>query len=249
MEDIRQAVLGLLGIGLIVAVAIAIGSVQGRLKNARTGSVLAPLVPVVGGTISDGRLRGTYQGHPVEAWPETRDPSPSVGDDTSSNFEVNTFNLKLAEVPGRQYWFCNSQPRLLGAPEFEFGGVLGRGSSVLDRLAGVAGYAPPDEALEERMRAAGLIDELSRLGVRDSGYLPKVTYAPPPSNEQLQRFAALARPEVAQAHYSGELTCEIELGTGTVPPPEAFRELLDTALRVVHINAEANPSENSPHPS
>ena len=71
-------------------------------------------------------------------------------------------------MQGRQYWFCRSQPRLLGAPEFEFGGVAGGGSSVVDRLATLAGYSAPDEALEERLRAAGLISELSGLGARDS---------------------------------------------------------------------------------
>jgi hypothetical protein len=249
VEGITQALQGLLALGIIVAIAIAIGAVRGRAKTARADAVLAPLVPVIGGTVSGGRLRGTYQGHPVEAWPETRNPSPSVSDDPSSSFKVNLFNLKLAEVPGRQYWYCRSQPRLLGAPDFEFGGLVGRGWTLADRLGTLAGYPASDAALEERLRAAGLIRELSGLGARDSGFLPIVSFFPPPSQERLQQLAPLALPEAAQAHFSGELTCEIEMGTGIVPTPEGFRELLETALRVAQINAEANPSEDAYHRS
>jgi hypothetical protein len=51
--------------------------------------------------------------------------------------------------------------------------------------------------------------------------------------------------EATQAHFSGELTCEIEMGVGTVPTPEGFRELLENALRVAQINGEANPPEDA----
>jgi hypothetical protein len=245
VEGISQAVQGLLIIGIIIAIAVAIGSVWGRVKTARADSVLAPLAPVIAGQVSDGRLRGTYQGHPVEAWPESRDPSPSVSDDDSLNFAVNLFNLKVAEVPGRQYWYCRSRPRLLGTPDFEFGGVLGRGSTLVDQLVSLAGYPAPDAALEERLRAAGLMRELSNLGARGSGYLPIVTFVPAPSQTRLQKLAPFVPLEATQAHFSGELTCEIEMGVGTVPTPEGFRELLENALRVAQINGEANPPEDA----
>jgi len=247
VEGISQTLLGLLGIGVIVAVAIVLGSLQGRVRAARSGAAMGPLAQVIGGAVSEGRLRGTYHGYSVEAWPDRRDPAPSSSfDDSSSGREVNVFNIKLVGVPGRQYWYCRSQPRLLGAPDFEFSGVIGLGSALEGRFAKFAGYPPPDAALEERLRAAGLMGELARLGVRDSGYLPVVSFAPPPSNERLQQLARAALPAAAHAQLGqivGELQCEMELGAGRVPTPEGFRELLDTALRVAHINAEANAGQ------
>ena len=251
MEGISQAVLGLLAIGVIVGIAIVIGQIQGRVKTARTGSVLAQLTPVIGGIVSGGRLRGTYQGYSVEAWPDRRDPTPSSLSDGDPGPEVNVFNLKLADVPGRQYWYCRSRFRILAAPDFEFTGVLGLGQALEDRVAALTGLPATDAALEERLRAAGLLDELSQLGVRDSGYLPIVSFVPPPSQERLQLLAAIAPPAARDqmAHRSGELLCEIELGKGRVPTHEGFRVLLDSAVRIAHINAEANPSEDARHRS
>jgi hypothetical protein len=45
------------------------------------------------------------------------------------------------------------------------------------------------------------------------------------------------------ATLSGGLRREIEMDTGKVPTPEGFRALLDGAMRVARINAEANPPE------
>jgi hypothetical protein len=45
------------------------------MRKGRAEALLAPLASSVAGTLSDGRLRGSFQGHGVEAWPDKHQPS------------------------------------------------------------------------------------------------------------------------------------------------------------------------------
>jgi hypothetical protein len=72
----------------------------------------------------------------------------------------------------------------------------------------------------------------------------------PRLSEQLQaagqadlRSAMAARFQKDEAQNPGKLTCEVEMGEETVPTLKRFRELLDSAVRIAEINAEANPPQ------
>jgi hypothetical protein len=244
--DIGELIGGALVIAAIIAIAIVIGGFMERSQKSRKESALTPLAPLVGGTVSDGRLKGTHEGYTVEAWSERHDPYGSS--DASRATEVDVFYLTLAGVPGRQYWFFRPRPQLFAAPEFHFEGVFDRPSRLDAMFATVTGYSAPDAALEERLRAAGIIEEISHLGSRDSGYFPVVGFVPPVPRKSLEQMPASVLAQAASqdpATLSGGLRLEIEMDTGKVPTPEGLRALLDGAMRVARINAEANPPEGA----
>jgi hypothetical protein len=72
----------------------------------------------------------------------------------------------------------------------------------------------------------------------------------PKLSEQLQaagqadlRSAMAASFQTDEAQNPGKLTCEVEIRDDTVPTLERFRELLDCAVRIAEINAQANPPQ------
>jgi hypothetical protein len=87
--------------GLVaVAVIVIVFSARGRQQKATAksrGDVLHTLAPIVGGTLSDGQLTGTYQGHPVEASLRTTGRVDTIGGDHST---TNTFEVVLLLLHG-----------------------------------------------------------------------------------------------------------------------------------------------------
>lgn len=60
-------------------------------------------------------------------------------------------------------------------------------------------------------------------------------------NQRLRTARHSALDEGLTQEESGELKVEAELGRAKAPVAERFRELLDRAVRIAKINAEANP--------
>jgi hypothetical protein len=127
--------------------------------------------------------------------------------------------------------------------------------------------ANADPALQERLIAAGLFEELDALRWGGHPYLPKVQFVPSASElaEQVYftspAFARVARrpgqrvraagfgdyqsmiaakAREAGAEDPGRLVFEVEAGRDRVPPSERFRLLLDHAVRIAQINADVN---------
>jgi hypothetical protein len=195
------------------------------LKRRRTNALLEPLVPVIGGEVVDGLLRGSYQRYGVEARPHTGFPifiaTGLQGAERPP--QVDMFQLTLTGVAGRSVWQCQSSPGSavaaaasvlttgpllghFGPGEFRFEHVDTWGDSAaklgekFGRALGVEAPATADRELQERLVAAGLFDELTALRWGPQAYLPKVVFAPP-GHELVQayaRSAAFARgaPEV-----------------------------------------------------
>jgi hypothetical protein len=245
------------------------------MRKSRSEAVLAPLAPVVEGTVSDGRLRGSYQGYAVEAWPMRQRPSPDVanvetGGTRSSGPLVNVFDIKLAGVAGTHDWDCGSSPRgpyslvpevftslvyRLIRTEFKF--ERPQGGWLRNKL----GVPAADPELQQRLRAAGLFEELSLLRWGTHPYLPRVSFNPhaqaigpgPLADYESglkEMLRAQGHPEYEAAlddelragrqQHRGELEVQVEAGKGRAPTQERFRELLGVAVRIAQINAEVD---------
>jgi hypothetical protein len=142
-----------------------------------------------------------------------------------------------------------------------------RRGAKLAKAFGVPVDAVPDQELQERLIAGGLFGELAALRWGAHPFLPKAEFTPPAS--QLARVykdsAAFARAEPkvterlraaglpdldalldqraaeADASSPGKLVIDVEVGKAKVPSAERFRELLEHAMRIAQINAQANP--------
>jgi len=198
-----------------------------RRRTGRRTDALTRLAPLVSGTVSrdDQRLRGTYRGHAIEAWTSKYDPTP-VNSNQPSSPGVNVLHLRLGDVPGRAPWSCRSWPRLnpFGERPYRFNWTSGFVAELSARMAQVAGLPAPDPALEERLRAAGVVEAIEALGRESSGFLPHVRYSP-------------------QGWEADGVLCEVEMRRNTDPSPERFQELLDQAVRIAEINVAANSGE------
>lgn len=260
------------------------------LKTRRINPRLAPLAAVIGAELADGRVRGIYNGDAVEAWPMRHYPGSNLRHQagTPPPKDVNTFIVTLAGVPGNELWHCWSAPSSvvatgpllarLRSPEFTFERVVGfEGEASLSKKWGafakrLSGFDPPvaDTALQERLVADGLFEELSALRWGRHPYLPKVGFTPPASEiaERWlesgglgavaptldERLRAAGQPDLQSAigaqlrklgeTQPGRLQVEVEVGRARIPSPEQFRELLERAVRIAQINASANsPAE------
>jgi hypothetical protein len=264
------------------------------LKKLRTNTLMLPLAEVIGGTVSDGRVTGSYGGFGIEARPHSGYPikyTTSVEGGVGPA-EVNMLEATLAGVAGRQTWHCQSSAgavhdlasrftagRLLerfepGAFKFEGVDALNdgferMGAKLVSRL-GMSLTATADPALQERLIAAGLFQELDALRWGGHPYLPKVQFVPGAGElaEQVYfsspAFARIAervderaraagfgdyrsmieaQAREAEADDPGRLVLEVEAGRDRVPSPQRFRELLDHAVRIAEINADVNTGE------
>jgi hypothetical protein len=172
------------------------------LKKRRTNALLLPLAEVIGGTVSDGRLTGSYDPYSVTAqlrrgYPIKYTTSVEGGVGPA---EVNMLQATLAGVAGRQAWHCQSSAgvvhglasrftagRLLEHFEpgtFKFEGVdtlndafERMGANVARRL-GMPLSTNADPVLQERLIAAGLFQELDALRWGGHPYLPKAQFVP-----------------------------------------------------------------------
>jgi hypothetical protein len=172
------------------------------LKQRRTNALMLPLAEVVGGTVSDGRLAGSYGGYGIEARPHSGYPikyTTSVEGGVGPA-RVNMLQAILTGVAGHQTWHCQSSAgfvhglaskftagRLLehfepGAFKFEGVDTLNEGfermgEKLVSRL-GMSLAANADPVLQERLIAAGLFHELDALRWGGHPYLPKVQFVP-----------------------------------------------------------------------
>lgn len=158
---------------------------------------LQPLAGVIAGDVVKGQLRGSYQGHPVEAWaarvrPQVQPTDPS---DYDVGPETRTFSVRLGGLRGFHHWDCRSFPAGLAAgtasevlanwglgklvyprvaKEFRF--VSGPFGKRLGNKLGVS--FGEDPALSARLRDAGLFGELTQLRWGPNPYLPKASFSP-----------------------------------------------------------------------
>jgi hypothetical protein len=263
------------------------------LKKARTNGLLRPLAAPVGGEVSDGRLKGSYRGYGVEAWPHAGYPityiSSAVQGSTGPE-PVNMLRVALVGVAGTQVWHCQSSAsgalqdlasRFTAGPvlkrfqpgKFKFEGVdqLNEGVQRMgERLVkglGMSVKANADAALQQRLIAGGLFDELDALRWGGHPYLPKVEFMPgarelskqvypkSPAFDRVQpaleeRLRAAGMPDYrtlmeqmmreAEEENPGRLELDVEAGKAKVPSAEQFCELLEHAVRIAQINAEVN---------
>jgi hypothetical protein len=259
------------------------------LKTRKLNGLLAPLATVVGGEISSGQLEGSYEGYAVEAHPHSGYPIKYLSQGATQPAPVNMLRVRLSGVGGSQYWRCQSSASsyvqdltsrftagsLLEAfkpGQFKFEGVDTLDESVahmaeklVNRL-GMPLKANADPALQERLIAAGLFDELDALRFGAHPYLPKVQFMPsgreltaqymkspafarvqPRVDERLRaagfadyESALEAKMPEAERENPGRLELEVEAGKAGAPSPEKFRELLERAVRIAGTNARVN---------
>jgi hypothetical protein len=140
------------------------------------------------------------------------------------------------------------------------------GEKLVKRL-GMPITASADPALQQRLVAAGLFDELDALRWGGHPYLPKVQFIPSARHLADQagmtarmldrarpdleaRLAAAGLPDLeslmeaklreAEVQNPGRLVLDVEAGSAKVPSADPFRELLGRAVHIAQINLEAN---------
>jgi hypothetical protein len=239
----------ILALVVVVLLVVVLPAVRARQRRVRANASLARLAYLIDASVSGERLRGSYDGHSVEAWPHRGDPRPVAAPSTAQDtLRVDMFTLELGNVAGSQYWTCQRQPGLnpFGQPQLRFRHATLLGSGLERRLGELAGIAPPDAGLEERLRAAGVLDELARW-TASSAWLPRARFSPSGEaavERQLGRFggAAGVSAELADTlRAAGRLQLTIEVPRAGVPPPEQFQALLDQSVRLATLNEQANP--------
>jgi hypothetical protein len=199
-------------------------------------------------------------------------------------------HVTLAGVAGNQTWHCQSaasshlqdltsrftagQVLARFKPgEFKFEGA-DRLNEAMERTGEklVSALRMPlksnaDPALQERLIAAGLFDELDALRLGAHPYLPKVQFLPgasalteqvymqsgllarmQPGVEERLRAAGMAdfkslweeKVREAEARDPGRLELDIEAGADRALTPEQFRDMLEHAVRIADINRAVN---------
>lgn len=177
-------------------------------------------------------LRGGYQGFQIEAWPERSDPRPADTAGNESTLPVNQFVVRCVGVNGALPWTCTRRRVSLNPfdpPEIVFTPTLDLNQFLSGPLAEAIGIPRPDPELEERLRAAGLIEEITQLGHGAHIWLPQVRFVP-----AMGFFGA-----IGPANTSW-LECRVEVEHGVVPTVERFQQLLGCLLRLADINARGN---------
>jgi hypothetical protein len=267
-------------------------------RTRRTNKLLDALAGVIEGRTSGGRLTGSYRGYVVDARPHSGYPITSLSGAQYGSVgpePVNMLQVGLSGVRGSQFWHCQSSAgsythdlasRFTAGSllthftpgQFKFGGVdtlndsLERmGEKLVTRL-GMPIKANADAALQERLVAAGLFDELDALRWGGHPYLPKVEFSPGGRDltelymtmpvfahhqaaiEDRLRAAGLpdyrtqmeARAREQEEKEPGRLQLDVEAGDGRVPGPGQFRGLLEHAVRIAQINVSVNHSSALP---
>ncbi|MBV9791221.1 MAG: hypothetical protein JOZ51_23705 [Chloroflexi bacterium] len=153
----------------------ALGFLISKFKNARFAKVWTPLIPVVGGKVSEDNggstssfLTGSYAGRTVRAT-----MAPQLNRYSESGSYYNYFDITMAGVPGRQNWQLKYNTK-----------ILGFGSTGWEIVA-------DDAALQQRLQARGVIDLIERLGATP-------IYTQPTLDYKARNGALLFREEVAE---------------------------------------------------
>ena len=190
---------GAVVLAIFLVLVFAVGKVIYSFKSARFTKAWGPLIPILNGQVAhDGGgaatswLTGTYSGRQFRA---SMIPNRNRYQGESGH-NYNYFDVALLGVAGSQDWSIEYRTALWGIQQ--------EGWHIESK----------DAALQERLRASGIIDLVSRFGS------PAVKYG--------SRERTLL--------YSEEVT---PLWT---PMPERFREELDLLLRLAQMNAEVNPA-------
>jgi hypothetical protein len=188
----QDIVFGAVVLVIVLFCAYWVGGLLSRWKNARFARAWAPLVPVINGTITnDGAgaatswLTGMYAGRQVRA-SLTPDRNRYSGE---TGPRYNYFDVALLDVQGKQDWSIRFQNNE-GHP------------------------AAADDALEERLRQAGIVAMLTSIGSPEARY------------------------------NAGERSLQIslEVTSGWAPMPESFQVYLNHMLQLAEINATVNPA-------
>lgn len=191
----------LFGIAVLIpflVLVFAIGFLINKFKNRRFARAWAPLVPMINGTIThDGGgaatswLTGTWRGRRVSA-SMTPDRNMYSGE---SGSRYNSFEIAVLDLAGGQDWSIEHKTPILGF------GQEGWHIETADR------------ALAERLRAAGAIALVERLG------MPTL------------RYTARGR----------TLLFSEDAGPVWVPAPARFQEELEILLQLAEVNERVNP--------
>ncbi|HEY0739512.1 MAG TPA: hypothetical protein VGD69_31600 [Herpetosiphonaceae bacterium] len=137
-----------------------LGFLISKFKNARFAKTWTPLIPIIGGTVSeDGGggassfLTGNYQGRTVRAT-----MAPQLNRYSESGSYYNYFDITMAGVPGKQNWQLKYNTK-----------ILGFGSNGWEIVA-------DDAALQQRLQARGVIELIERLGATPIFTQPTLDY-------------------------------------------------------------------------
>lgn len=144
-------VLGSLLVGAFIVGCFFLGIVQQKWKNRQSASQLSPLARMVDGAVDtkNGWLQGTYQGRKLRI---------TTGADSTASGEVgipfHALKIEVLDLPGQQFWNI----------EFAASGLFGSGAfkpRVVTR----------DSALQKRLEATSILEEVSQVGSSTKTYL------------------------------------------------------------------------------
>ena len=243
-----NASIDILVIGLAVALIVYFMVIQPGQRRRRVEASLAALAPLVSGNVTKGRLYGTLRGYPLEAWQFKAGTGRSDSYARAVAVAGDRFTVRLGGVPGNHHWQCETEPLHLNpfsSPKLVLSTGLPSAGGIIGRLVGEEVTAS-DPDLEERLRAHGLLDQMSRLQqewkhvhVAFSGSLEAA------AEHQMARRPGM--PELSQQIHeqlraATRLECQVEWRGELAPGPRQFQALLDTLEALLTINAAANPA-------
>jgi len=145
---------GVLIVLVMLPVLYGIGRAGTALGNVRSGYLLAPLAPMIGGHVERGRLVGTYEGLPVQVFFDPQRSVGSSGSGSSTSSRMNAFSIAIPQLPGAADW------RL----QFHVTGTFGQGGREL-------GFGMADESLRQRLEEAGVIADVGAVSSPTLSYV------------------------------------------------------------------------------
>jgi hypothetical protein len=245
---------------IVVAVALIVyfAIIQPGQRRRRVDASLVVLAPLAGGNVTRGRLHGTFRGYPLEAWQFKAGTGRSDSYAQAVAVAGDRFTVRLGGVPGNHHWQCETEPlhvNPFSSPKLVLKTGLPSGGGIVGRLVGQEVTAP-DPELAERLRAHGLLDQMTRLQqerkhvhVDFSGSLEAA------AEHQIARRPGM--PELTQQMHerlraATRLECQVEWRGELAPGPGQFQALLDALEAILTINAAANPAATEsqlPRPS
>jgi hypothetical protein len=254
-----HCVINLLVILVALALLLFFLVLQPAARRRERTAHLAALANVLeNGHLASGHILGSFASHPVEAWPTkvARSGGSSLTQDPDRLLPGDTFTIRLEGLSGARYWRGGSHPSLnpFGTPDPQLTtqlpasarGIIG---GTLIRAVGLP--AEPDPELEQRLRAAGLLEQMAQLQAY-STYL-HLQFVPSSEGLAEQRMSRLPgfsgfSPELAeQLQTAGHLECLLQAPGGFGPTPQVFAEQLEVLGRIARINAAANPAPEAQH--
>jgi hypothetical protein len=237
---------------LVVVVAVALivyfAVIQPRQRRRRVDASLAILAPLVGGNVTKGRLHGTFRGYPLEAWQFKSGTGRSDSYARAVAVAGDRFTVRLGGVPGNHHWQCETEPlhvNPFSPPKLVLNTGLPSAGGIVRRLVGEEVTAP-DPDLEERLRAHGLLDQMSRLQQEwkhvHVGFSGSLEAAAEHQMARRPGMPGLSQQVHERLRAATRLECQVEWRGELAPSPRQFQALLDTLEAILTINAAANPA-------